>query len=173
MICKSTDVLLLFAARSLRMFSYGMISVIFIQFLLTNKQLDLSEVNTLQSLVVIGDVLVSIVLTTQADVIGRKNTLILGAFVQCITGVTFAITQNYIYLVLSGVLGIISVTGAQIGPFMPIEQSILTSLVEQMTVNKAKLSANVSKIFGYYNFCGYLSQGAGSLFTGVYIALAR
>jgi hypothetical protein len=34
-------------------------------------------------------------------------------------------------LVITGIIGVISVTGTEIGPFLPIEQSALSQIIEE------------------------------------------
>ena len=73
--------------------------------------------------------MISLFLTTRADKIGRVNTLMLGALLKLITGIVYAESSSIIILTISGIFGVISVTGGEIGPFMPIEQSAMTQLV--------------------------------------------
>lgn len=75
-------------------------------------------------------------LTTQADRIGRVNTLMFGALLKFVTGLCYAESSNTVILIISGILGVISVSGGEIGPFMPIEQSALSQLVEDCTDDK-------------------------------------
>lgn len=104
------DIYILFITRCMRMFSYGAISVIFLQYLLKKG---LSEIDSsyLQVLITIGDIIISIYLTTQADRLGRKKTLIVGAMLKIFTGLFYAYSNNFWILALSGALGVISVTG--------------------------------------------------------------
>ena len=44
----------------------------------------------MQSSIVFGDILVSLVLTTQADRFGRINTLMVGALLKVVTGLCYA-----------------------------------------------------------------------------------
>jgi MFS family permease len=117
------------------MFSYGMLSLIFFDNLFY-KGLSTGEASWIQSGIVFGDVLVSLVLTTQADRLGRINTLMFGALLKLVTGLCYAESSNVIILTISGIFGVISVSGGEIGPFMPIEQSALSQLVEDCTENK-------------------------------------
>lgn len=92
------------------MFSYGMLAVVFFDNLF-NKGLTATESSWVQSGIVFGDVLISLVLTTHADRIGRVNTLMFGALLKFITGLCYAESSNTIILIVSGVLGVISVSG--------------------------------------------------------------
>lgn len=124
--CKSF--VLLFITRIMRMIAYGMLAVIFFNNLFLK---DITEVQAgwIQTGIVAGDIMISLFLTTRADKIGRVNTLMLGALLKLITGIVYAESSNIIILTISGIFGVISVTGGEIGPFMPIEQSAMTQLV--------------------------------------------
>ena len=65
----------------------------------------------MQSGIVFGDILVSLILTTQADRFGRINTLMIGSALKVITGLCYAESTNPIVLLIAGVLGVISVSG--------------------------------------------------------------
>lgn len=59
------------------------------------------------SLTLIGDVL-SFVLTTFADGLGRKTVLAIGSLMMVGSGIAFACSENWWILVVAGVLGIVS-----------------------------------------------------------------
>jgi hypothetical protein len=58
-----------------------------------------------------GDIIVSLFLTTRADIFGRKNTLMIGALLKVFTGIFYAHSSSLLILVVTGVIGVISVTG--------------------------------------------------------------
>ena len=123
------DILLLFLAKIIRMFSYGALAVVFIQTLI-HKGLNKDNIGFLQALIAFGDIVISLYLTTKADKLGRQKTLTVGALLKVITGIFYATFDNFIVLAISGILGVISVTGSEIGPFVPIEQAALAELVD-------------------------------------------
>ena len=124
--CK--DFTLLFVTRIMRMIAYGMLAVIFFENLFL-KGISEVESSWIQTAIVGGDIGVSLFLTTRADKIGRINTLMLGSLLKLLTGLIYAEVESIAILVLAGIFGVISVTGGEIGPFMPIEQSALSQLV--------------------------------------------
>src|SRR6266705_4562793 len=83
------DGLLLFLTRFIRLFSYGALSVVLV-FYLTGLGLSESQTGLLLTLTLLGDTLVSLVLTTQADRIGRRRMLIAGAILMAGAGLAFA-----------------------------------------------------------------------------------
>jgi len=92
------------------MFTYGMISVTFIQNLY-GKGFTTPEVSFLQFCILIGDVVISLILTTNADKIGRRSALMVGAAFKFISGIIFSLSNNYYLLIVAGIIGVITVTG--------------------------------------------------------------
>src|SRR6266566_1609796 len=86
----------LFLTRFVRLFSYGALSVVLV-FYLTGLGLSESQTGTLLTLTLLGDTLVSLFLTTQADRIGRRRMLIIGAILMAGAGITFACTRNFLF----------------------------------------------------------------------------
>jgi len=64
--------------------------------------------------------------TTGADRIGRRHMLILGALLMLFAGAIFAFTNNIILLIIAAIIGVISPSGYEVGPFLAIEQAALT-----------------------------------------------
>src|SRR5581483_4626150 len=88
-----------------------------------------SDTGLLLTLTLLGDTLISLYLTTQADRIGRRRMLIAGAVLMVAAGVTFAFTRQMWLLVAAGTIGVISPSGQEVGPFLPIEQAALSQIV--------------------------------------------
>ena len=72
------DIALLFSTRIIRLFCYGFLSVILALYL-TETGLDENQIGLLFSFTLGGDAAISLWLTTSADRLGRKRTLIVGA----------------------------------------------------------------------------------------------
>ncbi len=89
----TTDGWLLFATRFIRLFAYGSLSVVLVFFLVG---IGLSEPQTgmLLTLTLVGDTIVSLLLTTRADRIGRRRTLVVGAVLMVVAGLVFASTTT-------------------------------------------------------------------------------
>lgn len=127
-----SDMAILFITKILRMFSFGAISVIFLDVLL-NKGILEKQIGFLQSFVAVGDIVISLLLTTKADKLGRKKTLVVGALLKILAGVTYAMSNNFLILLISGALGVLTVSGGEIGPFLPLEQASIAQLIEDET----------------------------------------
>ena len=148
---------LLFATRFVRLFAYGALSVVLVFYLVG---LGLSEAVTgvLLTATLLGDTLVSLYLTTQADRVGRRRMLIIGAALLAAAGLTFAVTRQFWLLVVAGTIGVISPSGQEVGPFLPIEQAALSQVVS------ARARTNV---FAWYTLAGALATALGALAAGV------
>src|SRR5437763_12849225 len=110
------------SSRDLSGFSYGALSVVLV-FYLTGLGLSESQTGTLLTLTLLGDTVVSLALTTQADRIGRRRMLLTGALLMTGAGIAFACTGNFLLLIIAGTIGVISPSGNEVGPFLPIEQA--------------------------------------------------
>ena len=151
------DVWLLYLTRFLRLFAYGLLSVVLVFYLVS---LGLSEVQTgmLMTLTLAGDTLVSLYLTTQADRIGRRRMLVTGALLMTAAGLAFAGTSSFGLLLVAGIVGVISPSGGEVGPFLPIEQAALTHVVP---------AAIRTDVFAWYTLAGSAGTATGALVGGV------
>lgn len=151
------DALLLFSTRILRLFGYGFLSVIFALYL-SEIGFREAQIGFLLTLALAGDAVISLIITTQADRIGRKRMLILGALLIAVTGVVFCQTRNYWILAVTAVFGVLSPSGGEIGPFLSLEQSALTQTITDR---------QRTGIFAWYNLAGSFSTALGALAGGV------
>jgi MFS family permease len=152
----TADGRLLFATRFIRLFAYGALSVVLVLYLVG---LGLSESDTgiLLTSTLVGDTLVSLYLTTQADRIGRRRMLMIGASLMTAAGVAFAFTSQMWLLVVAGTIGVISPSGQEVGPFLPIEQAALSQVVP----DRAR-----TDVFAWYTLAGSLATALGALAAG-------
>ena len=81
------------------------------------------------TLTLLGDVVVSLLLTLVADGLGRRRTLMLGALGMAVSGAVFATTDSYVVLLAAAIVGVISPSGNEIGPFRAVEESTLAQLI--------------------------------------------
>jgi MFS family permease len=157
------DAWLLFLSRFTRLFAYGALSVVLV-FYLTGIGLSESRIGLLLTLILLGDTVVSLVLTTQADRIGRRRMLIIGSFLMAGAGLAFALTRNFLFLVIAGTIGVVSPSGNEVGPFLSIEQAALSHVVSALTRTTA---------FAWYTLTGSFATAIGSLFGGMLPSLVH
>ena len=124
----NSDARLLFLTRFTRLFAYGALSVVLV-FYLTGLGLSESQTGLLFTLILAGDIVVSLFLTTVADRIGRRRILIIGSLLMAGAGLAFACTRNYLFLIVAGTIGVLSPSGNEVGPFLAIEQAALAHVV--------------------------------------------
>lgn len=156
MFTRNRNIVLLFTTRILRLFGYGFLSVVLALYL-SDSGLDDFLMGLLFSLTLAGDVGISLLLTTGADRFGRKRTLIIGAALMMAAGVVFVLTHNPVLLIIAAIIGVISPSGNEIGPFLPVEQAILAELVTK---------ERRTGLFAWYNLSGSLATAFGALAGG-------
>jgi MFS family permease len=126
------DAYIIIALRSLRMFTAGIPSLILALFFASLKFPD-SRIGIFMTLTLLGDVMLSLLLTLVADKLGRRRILFMGSVMMAGSGVVFALSESFWLLLIAAVFGIISVTGADCGPFRAVEESILSGLTDEKT----------------------------------------
>lgn len=150
------DIFLLFTTRILRLFAYGFLSVVLALYL-AGIGLDEGQIGLLLTLTLAGDASVTLWITTTADRIGRRRMLILGALLMILAGGVFLLTSNPLLLTLAAIVGVISPSGNEIGPFLSIEQAGLTQLIPD---------ERRTHIFAWYNLVGSFATASGALVGG-------
>ncbi len=148
---------LLFLTRVTRLFAYGSLSVVLV-FYLTGLGLSASQTGMLLTLTLAGDTVVSLCLTTRADRIGRRRMLIIGAILMAAAGLAFACTRSLLFLIVAGTIGVISPSGNEVGPFLPIEQAALSQVVPNHTR---------TAVLAWYTLAGSFATATGSLSGGM------
>jgi MFS family permease len=152
----AADCCILFCTRVVRMFAYGFLSVVLVLYL-AQLGLSFSLIGLLLSLTLFGDAVISLWMTTTADRVGRRWILIAGAALMLFAGLLFALTDRLELLLTAAIIGVISPSGYEVGPFLPVEQAALTQIVpdEQRT-----------QTFAWYNVAGSFATAAGALTGG-------
>ncbi|KAF2670071.1 MFS general substrate transporter [Microthyrium microscopicum] len=156
LINSNIDIKLLIAQRFVRLIAYGGSTLILVSYLSTLGISD-TRIGLFMTLTLIGDVFISFFLTLITDSIGRRFMLALGAAMMAGSGVIFALFDNYFILLAAAILGIISPSGNEIGPFRAIEESTLAHL---------SLPDDRASIFAYYNLIGSLGAAIGMMACG-------
>jgi MFS family permease len=148
---------LLFATRFIRLFAYGGVSVVLVLYLVS-VGLTESDVGLLLTATLLGDTLISLFLTTRADRIGRRRTLIVGAGLMTAAGLAFGFTTHFWLLMVAGTIGVISPSGQEVGPFLPIEQAALSQVVPTQVR---------TEVFAWYTLAGSVATAFGALAAGM------
>ncbi|KAF9732062.1 hypothetical protein PMIN06_008913 [Paraphaeosphaeria minitans] len=151
------DVYIIILARYLRLMAYGAVALILALYF---EELGFSDaqIGLFMTLTLLGDVCISLLLTLVADALGRRRTLLLGALSMAVSGAVFALTSNYVALLSAAIIGVISPTGNEIGPFRAIEESTLAHLVHE---------EKRSDVFTWYVVLAVLGTSSGLIVGGV------
>ena len=147
---------LLFVTRSLRLFGFGLVSVILVLYL-SRLGFPETKIGLLLTLTLVGDTVLSLLITTKADRFGRRKMLLAGAALLVLAGVVFGIAHDFWLLLAAATIGVISPSGNEVGPFLSIEQASLAQIVP---------ADDRTAVFAWYNLAGSVATAAGALAGG-------
>ena len=147
---------LLFLTRTIRLFAYGLLAVVLALYLSALGLSD-TQIGLVLTLTLLGDAAVSLWLTTRADRVGRRRTLIVGAGLMVLAGVVFALTRDVVALTLAAIVGTISPSGSEVGPCQSIEQAALPQTAP---------GPHRTHMFAWYNLVGSVATAAGAYAGG-------
>jgi MFS family permease len=145
------------------LFAYGFLSVGLVLYLV---QLGLPErqIGVLLTSTLIGDAVISLWITTIADRIGRRRMLIVGAALMLFAALVLALTRNLWLLAFAAIIGTLSPSGGEVGPFLSIEQAALSQTAE---------ARHRTQVFAWYNLVGSFSTALGALCSGALVDLLQ
>ncbi len=154
---------LLFCTRIVRLFAYGFLSVVLALYL-AQLGLGTRQIGTLFTATLVGDAVISLGIASIADRVGRREMLLVGAGLMIFAGLMFAVTHHLLLLTLAAIIGTISPSGNEVGPFLSIEQAALpqTAPDQQRT-----------QVFAWYNLAGSFSTALGALCGGTLVAVLQ
>ncbi len=150
------DARLIFATRAVRMFGYGLVSVVLVLYLAA-LGMPAPAIGLLLALTLFGDAAISLWLTTHADRVGRRRVLIVGALLMLGAGAGFAATDVFVVLALAATIGVISPSGNEVGPFLAVEQASLAQTIPD---------SQRTRVFGWFNLTGSFATATGALVGG-------
>src|SRR5919106_756320 len=149
---------LLLAAKMVRAFAYGFLSVILAIYL---KLIGFDEllIGLILTTTLLNSVIFTLVASFYADKIGRRKFLLLYASLMSVSGFIFTISENYFALIIAAFIGTINITGAESGAFLTIEQAILPQTLKNVRKRNT--------VFAIYNMAGTFMMAAGVLLAGL------
>ncbi len=150
------DVPTLFATRALRLFAYGLVSVVLVLHLSAAGYGE-RRIGALLTLTLLGDTALSLWITTRADRWGRRRMLVLGAALMALAGAAFTATTSFALLLLAATIGVVSPSGNEVGPFLAVEQAALSQRVP---------GARRTAAFAWYQLTGAVATALGALCGG-------
>jgi MFS family permease len=153
---------LLFTSCGVRSFAYGFLSVA-LGLYLDALGLGTTAIGWIFTAAIAGGAVMTILVTSIADVLGRRALLVVGALLMAGAGCVFAISADPTLLAIAAIVGTISPSGKEVGPFLSLEQAILP----QTTTDD-----NRTAVFSAYNLIGSFLGALGALAVGLPSLLA-
>lgn len=155
----TADTWLLWTSIFLRMFGFGLTNQVLVLFLQVSG-IPEAKIGIFMTLTLVGDVLISYFLTWNADLIGRRTVLIAGTVMMVAAGGVFSSMSGFGTLLLAAIIGVISPSGDETGPFKTIEEASLAHLTPL---------DRRPEVFAFHGLFGTLGTAAGSLASGVVV----
>ncbi len=151
------DYRLLLAARVLRSFAFGFMPVL-LGIQLEHRGLGARALGGALAIGVLAASFYGLPLAGVASRIGRRTVLAGVGLLMALTGADLALATQPPLLVLAGATGMLGAAGVDLGPFLALEQAMLTESVTAGRRNRA---------FGRYSLTGGLAVAAGGLAGGL------
>ncbi|KAM9934457.1 hypothetical protein OXX80_005940, partial [Metschnikowia pulcherrima] len=123
----SVDVKLLLFSVFLRKASFGLTNQVLTLFL-ESVGVSKPRTGTFMTLTLVGDTAISFFLTWFSDHLGRRLVMITGCILMLASGLVFAQFENFWILLSAAILGVISTSGDETGPFKTVEEACLSHL---------------------------------------------
>ncbi len=157
------DYRLLLLIRLLRSFGFGFIPVL-LGLRFEERGLGGGQLGVALAIGVLAAALSGLPLAVLASKLGRRPVLTAIGLLMSLTGADLALATQPTLLVLAGVTGMLGASGADLGPFLAIEQAALVDSVPDQRRNRA---------FGRYSLTGGLAIAAGGLVASLGTNAAR
>ncbi len=153
---------LLLVSRALRAYGYGFVAILLGLYLGNQPPAGLGlpawQVGLFLTATLASSAAISAIVGLQGNRLGRRLVLKASALGMALAGALFALSTDVYILLLAAILGTISPTGGEVGPFLPVEQAILPHTVPANRRNDA---------FAVYNLVGSLAAAVGALSAGL------
>ena len=157
------DFNLLLAARVLRAFGFGF-SAILVAVHLQARGLSPAWIGVVLAVGLGSASFTGLGAAWLASRIGRRRTLALVGVLMALCGIDLALAQTSWMLLLAGLTGMMGLANADLGPFLAVEQAMLTETTTLAGRNRA---------FGRYSFTGAIGIAAGGLAASAGTSLSR
>lgn len=155
----NTDIRLLWGLVFVRMAGYGLTNQVLTLYLeaLGNSGF---QIGIFMTLTLVGDTIISYMLTWNADRIGRRKVIIIGTGLMIFSGLIFAKCSNFHLLLFAAIVGVISPSGDETGPFKSVEEASIAHL----TPNNHR-----PEIFAFYGLFTTAGAALGSVLAGLLV----
>jgi predicted MFS family arabinose efflux permease len=155
----SADGRLIFAARALRSFAFGWLSIILALYL-DRRGFSGGEIGALLSATMVEDALLTMLLSSMAARLGPARVMAAAAPLLSVGGLLLATADSHWALILGVVFGTVSPNGQDAGAFAPLEQALLPG---------SQRSGSSVRVFAWYNVFSFVPSAAGALAAGAWL----
>ena len=152
----------LFAGRALRTFSFGYLSLALALYLAA-RGFSAAAIGGVLTATMAEDALFTVLVSGLVNRLGRRRVLTACSLLITFAGVMLAEGERAWVLVVGAVLGTLSPSGQEAGPFSPLEQSLLPETVSRDARTRA---------FAWYNVAGFLPAALGALAGAAWLRAA-
>jgi predicted MFS family arabinose efflux permease len=152
----SSDARRILVAQALRALAYGFVSVL-LGIVLEARGWSTVQVGLLLTAIVAGTAIMSVLVGTFGDRIGRRSTYLALFLGLVVAGVAFGLSTQFSLLVAVALTGTLSTEVVESGPFTSLEQAMLPQTVDPRLRNR---------IFGRYNAVATIAGSVGALAAG-------
>ena len=157
------DRALLLAGRGLRAFGFGFAAVL-VGVHLELRGLSATSIGLTLGFGLAAASLSGLATTYLAARVGRRIALSLCGLLMALTGLDLAVATHEVWLIASGLTGMLGAASVDLGPFASVEQAALAESVSPLRRNIA--FARYSLTAGLFNGAGGLAAGLGSGLNG-------
>ncbi len=159
----SSDAGLLLAARGLRGFVDGLISVLLASYL-TDLGFSPTEIGVLITGTLLGSAALTLGVGLYGGWISPRRILLFACLLMLATGLGFAGVTSFWPLLVVAIAGTLNPSNGDVSLFLPTEQALLTGTVG---------AAGRTALFARYNLSGTFCGALGALASGVPVLLAK
>jgi MFS family permease len=153
---------LLFAGRALRTFSFGFLSLALALYLAA-RGFSVAAIGGVLTATLVEDAVFTALVAGLVNRLGRRRLLTACSLLVSFAGAMLAAGDHPWVLIVGAVLGTLSPSGQEAGPFSPIEQALLPATVSREARTRA---------FAWYNVAGYIPAALGSLAAAAWLKVA-
>lgn len=157
------DYRVLLSIRLLRSLGFGFVPVL-LGLRFEQRGLGAGQLGEALAIGVLAAALSGLPLAVLAARLGRRPVLAAIGLLMALSGADLALATQPVLLLLAGVTGMLGASGADLGPFLAIEQAALVDSVPDQRRNRA---------FGRYSLTGGLAVAAGGLVASLGTSPAR
>lgn len=155
----TADIRIFWILAFLRMSSYGLCNQVLTLFL-ESLGISGSLIGLFMTLTMGGDIVITYFLTWYADRIGRRVVLVVGSLMMIASGLVFAYFSDFNILLIAAVIGVISPSGEENGPFKSIEEASIAHITP---------FNHRPEVFAFYSLISAGGAAFGSLICGLVV----